>query len=159
MEDEWNVLTTLKDGSARASPLCGVSEQPCLGEERPVSPVTEHSTKGRLNFAQEVPEQSLQHLTGRVGSFENVMGSRRVSPAASITNNLQSVGMAEESRFQFELKRLEIEAVNEARRLEAEERREARRLEVEAEARKLELEVEARRLEVEERNEAKRLDL
>ena len=78
------------------------------------------------------------------------MGSGRVSPAASVTDNLQSVGMAEELRFQLEMKRLEIEAANEARRLEAEERREARRLEAEAEA---------RRLEVEERNEARRLDL
>ena len=113
-----------------------------------------------------MPEQPLQHITSRVDSFENVMGSRRVSPTASVADCLQSVGMAEEWRFQLVLKRQEIEAANEARRLEAEERRmaaeerrEARRIEGEAEARKLELEVEARRLEVEERNEAKRLDL
>ena len=156
MEDRRDVLSPLEDGSARASPVRGVSEQPCLGEERPVSLVSEHSTTGRLHFAQEVPEQSLKHTTGRVGSFENVMGSRRVSPAASVADNLQSVGIAEEWRFQLEMKRLE---------LEAEERREARRLEIEAanEARRVELEAEerreARRLEVEEKNEARRLDL
>ena len=89
------------------------------------------------------------------------MGSRRVSPAANVADCLQSIGMAEEWRFQFELKRLEIEAANEARRLEA--KAEARRLALEAEerreARRLEAEAEARRLEVEERNEARRLDL
>ena len=90
------------------------------------------------------------------------MGSRRVNPAASVTDNLQSVGMAEELRFQLELKRLEIEAANEAKRMEieaanearkieAEERREARGLEVEADARMLDLEV--RRLEVEKHRE------
>ena len=110
MEDKHDELTPLEDGSVRASPIRGVSEQPCLGEKRPVSPISEHSTTGRLNFAQEVPEQPLQHTTGRVGSFENVMGSRRVSPAASVTDNLQSIGMAEELRFQLELKRLEIKA-------------------------------------------------
>ena len=166
MEDKRDVLTSLEDGSARASSVRGVSEQPCLGEDRPVSPISEHSTTGRLHFAQEVPELPLQHTTGRVGSCENLMGSRRVSPAASVADCLQSVGMAEELRFQLEMKRLEIEAANEVRRLEAEERRmaaEERRLELEAEerreTRRLELEVEARRLEVEERNEAKRLDL
>ena len=70
------------------------------------------------------------------------MGSRRVSPAASVADSLPSVGMAEELRFQLEMKRLE---------LETEERREARRLDLESEerreARRLELEV--RRLEVE----------
>ena len=88
------------------------------------------------------------------------MGSRRVSPAPSVTDSLQSAGMAEELRFQLELKRLEIEAAEmriaaEERRLEAEERREARRLELESEerreARRLELEV--RRLEVEKQGE------
>ena len=78
------------------------------------------------------------------------MGSRRVSPAASVADSLQSAGMAEELRFQLEMKKLE---------LEAEERREARRLEIKAanEARRMELEAEARRLalEVEERNEAR----
>ena len=160
MEDQRNVLTPLEDDSDRASPVRGISEQPGLGEDRPVS---DYSTTGRLNFAQEVHEQPLQHTTGRVGSCENVMSSRRVSPAASVADNLQSVGMAEEWRFQLEMKRLEIKAANEARRLEAEERRKARRLEAEAEARRLEAEAEAeaRRLtlEVEERNEAKRLDL
>ena len=160
MEDRHDVFTPFEDGSARASPVRGVSEQPCLGEERPVNPVSEHSTTGRLHFAQEVPEQPLQHTTGRVGSFENVMGSRRVNPTASVADCLQSVGMAEEWRFQLELKRMEIEAVNEARKmeaearkleLEAEERRESRRLEVEAEARRLDLEV--RRLEVEKHRE------
>ena len=154
MEYKRYVFTPLEDGSGRACPVRGVSEQPCLGEERPVSPVSEHSTTGRLNFVQEVPEQPLQHTKGRVGSFENVMGSRRVIPAASVADCLQSVGMAEKLRFQLEMKRLE---------LEAEERREARRLEIEAanEARRLELEFEARSLalEVEERNEGRRLDL
>ena len=98
-----------------------------------------------MHFVQEVPEQSLQHITGRVDSFENVMGSRRVSPVPSVTDNLQSVGMAEELRFQLELKRLQIESANEARRLEIEAANEERRLEAE-ERRK------ARRLEVEERN-------
>ena len=123
MEDERNVPTSLEDGSARASPVRGVSEQPCLGEDRSVSPVSEHSTTGRLNFAQEVPEQLLQHTTGRVGSCENLMGSRRVSPAASVADCLLSVGRAEELRFQLEMKWVEIEAANEARRLEADERR------------------------------------
>ena len=88
MEDPRDVLTSLEDGSARASPVRGVSEQPCLGEKRSVSPVSEHSTTGRFNFPQEMPEQSLQHTTGRVGSFENVMGSRRVNPAASVADCL-----------------------------------------------------------------------
>ena len=93
------------------------------------------------------------------------MGSRRVNPAASVAGSLQSVGMAEELRFQLELKRMEIEAATKERRIavEAEERREARRLELETEerreARRMEAEAEARRLEVEERNEARRLDL
>ena len=82
------------------------------------------------------------------------MGSRRVSPSAIVAGSLESVGMAEELRFQLEMKKME---------LEAEERREARRLEIEAanEARRLELEAEARRLalEVEERNEARRVNL
>ena len=95
MEDQRNVLTPLEDGSVRASPVRGVSEQPCLGDDRPVSLVSEHSTTGRLQFAQEVPEQPLQHTTARVGSFENVMGSRRMSPVSSVTDNLQYVGMAE----------------------------------------------------------------
>ena len=60
------------------------------------------------------------------------MGSRRVSPAASVADGLQLVGMAEKLIFQLEIKRLEIEAANEARKLEAEERREARRLELES---------------------------
>ena len=148
MEDKRNVTTPLEDGSCRASPVRGVSEQPCLGEDRSVSPVSEHSTTGRLNFAQEVPEQPLQHTTGRVDSYENVMGSRRVITAACVADKLQSVGIAEELRFQLEMKRLEIEAATEARRLEAE----ARKLKLEAEARRL-------ALEVEERNEARRLDL
>ena len=48
-----------------------------------------------------------------------------------MADNLQSVGMAEELRFQLEMKRLELEA--EARRLalEVEERNEARRLDLE----------------------------
>ena len=87
MEDPRDVLTSLEDGSARASPVRDVSEQPCLGEDRPVSPVSDHSTTGRLHFVQEVPEQPLQLTTGRVSSYENVMGSRRVSPAASAANN------------------------------------------------------------------------
>ena len=70
------------------------------GKDRPVSPVSKHSTTGRLNLAQGVPEQPLQPTTGRVGSCENVMGSRRVSPAASVADSLQSVGMAEKLRFQ-----------------------------------------------------------
>ena len=152
MEDERNLITPLEDCSAKASPARGVSEQPCLGEERSVSPVNEHSATGRLNFAQEVPEEPLQPTMGRVGSFENVMGSRRVSLAPSVTDNLQSVRMAEELRFQLELKRLEIEAANEARRLEIEAANEERRLETEERR-------EARRLEVEERNEARRIDL
>ena len=93
-----------------------------------------------------MPEQLLQPTTGRVGSYENVMGSRRVSPAASVADNLQSVGIAEEWRFQLEMKRLELDA--EERRMAAE----ARRLEAEAEARRLELESE-------ERTEARRLEL
>ena len=72
------------------------------------------------------------------------MGSRRVSPAASLADSLQSVEMAEELRFQLEM-RLE---------LEAEERRETRRLEIEAEKRR-----EARRLEIEAASEARRLEL
>ena len=117
MEDKCNVPTPLEDGSGRASPVRSVSEQPCLDEDRPVSPVSDHSTTGQLNLAQEVPEQPLQPTTGRVGSCENMMGSRRVSSAASVADSLQSVGMAEELRFQLEMKRLEIEAANEARRL------------------------------------------
>ena len=93
MEDKRDELTPLEDGSARASPLPGVSEQPYLGEDRPVSPGSEHSSTGRLHFSQGVPEQPLQHITGRVGSFEDKMGSRRVSPTASDADNLQSVGM------------------------------------------------------------------
>ena len=46
MEDRRDVITPLEDGSARASPVCGVSEQPCLGEDRPVSPGSEHDTTG-----------------------------------------------------------------------------------------------------------------
>ena len=46
MEDKRDELTSLEDGSARASPVRGVSEQPCLSKERPVSPVSEHSTTG-----------------------------------------------------------------------------------------------------------------
>ena len=134
MADKRDVLTPLEDGSGRASPVHGVSDQPCLGEDRPNSPVSDHSTTGRLNFAHEVPKQPLQHTPGRVGSCENVMGSRRVIPAACVADSLQSVGMAEECRFQLEIKRLELEAEErrmaaEERRLEAEERREARRLE------------------------------
>ena len=161
MEDKRDVLTPLEDGSARASPVCSVSEQPCLGEDRPVSPIGRHSTTGRLNYAQEVPEQLLQHTTGRVGSCENVLGSRRVSPAASVTDNLQSFGMAEELRFQLELKRLEIEAANEAKKIEAEERREGRRLEIEAAnvARRLELESEERREARREEMEVRRLEV
>ena len=97
-----------------------------------------------------MPEQLLQDTTGRVSSRESVVGSRRVSPAASLADSLQSVGMAEELRFQLEMKRWELEAGE--RRLAAEERREARRLEIEA-AR------EAKRLEAEERREDKRLEL
>ena len=52
MEDRHDVLTPLEDGLARARPVRGVSEQPCLGEERPVSPGSEYSTTGRLQFAQ-----------------------------------------------------------------------------------------------------------
>ena len=74
MEDKREELIPLENGSARVSPVRGVSEHPCLGEERPVSPVSEHSTTGQLNFAQEGPEQPMQHTTGRVGSFENVIG-------------------------------------------------------------------------------------
>ena len=89
------------------------------------------------------------------------MGSRRVSPAPSVTDNLQSVGTAEELRFQLKLKRLEIEAANEARRLEIEAANEARRLK--AEERRMAVKAEERReariLEAEERNEARRLDL
>ena len=96
MEDQRNVPISLEDGSGQANPVRGVSEQPCLGEDRPVSPVNEHSTTERLNFAQEVLEQPLQHTTGRVGSCENMMGSRRVSPAANVAGGIQSVGMAEE---------------------------------------------------------------
>ena len=118
MEDERNVLTPLEDGSARASPARGVSEPPCLSEDRPVSHGSEHSTTERLHFVQEGPEHPMQHITGRVDSFENVMDSRRVSPAPSVTDNLQSVGMAEELSFQLEMRKLELEV--EARRLEAE---------------------------------------
>ena len=152
MEDKRDVFTPLEDGSARASPVRGVSEQPCLGEERPVSPVSDHSTTGRLHFPQEVPEQPLQHTTGRVGSCENMMGSRRVNPAASVAESLQSAGMVEEWRLQLEMKRLE---------LEAEERREARRLEIEAanEARRLELESEERREARREEMEVRRLEV
>ena len=151
MEDKRNVPTPLEDGSGRASPVCGVSEQPCLGEDRPVSPVRSRSTTGRLNLTQGVPEQLLQHTTGRVSSYGSVMGSRRVSPAASLADSLQSVGMAKELRFQLEMKRLEIEVANKARRLEAEERREARRLALEVEERReaRRLKLEARRLEME----------
>ena len=94
MEDKRNVPTPLEDGSGRDSPVCGVSEQPCLGEDRFVSPVSSHSTTGRLNLAQGVPEQLLHPTMGRVSSCENVMGSRRVSPAASFADSLQPVGMA-----------------------------------------------------------------
>ena len=141
MEDKRSVPIPLEDGSGRANPVCGVSEQPCLGEDRPVSPGSGHSTTGRLNLVQGVPEQLLQHTTSRVSSCGSVMGSRRVSPAASLADSLQSVRMAEELRFQLEMKRLELEA--EERRLAVEERRDARRLEIEAasEARRLELEV------------------
>ena len=45
---------------AQAEPVLYVA---CLGEDRPVSPVSDHSTTGRLNLAQEVPEQPLQHTT------------------------------------------------------------------------------------------------
>ena len=93
MEDKRDVLTPLEDGSGRASPVRDVSE---------------HSTTGRLNFAQEVPEQPLQHKTGRVSSCENVMGSRRVSPATSVADCLQSVRMAEELRFQLRRRREEL---------------------------------------------------
>ena len=89
MEDNSIVLTSHEYGSGRASPVRGVSEQPCISEDRPVSPVSEHSTTGQLNFAQEVPEQPLQHITGHVRSCENVMGSRRISPAASVADCLQ----------------------------------------------------------------------
>ena len=145
--------------SGRASPVCGVSEQQCLGEDRPVSPVSGRSTIGRLNFAQGVPKQLLHHTTGRVSSCGSVMGSRRVSPATSLADSLQSVGMAEELRFQLEMKRLKLEAEErrlavEERRLEAEKRREAKRLKLEAEERR-----EARRLEIEAANEARRLEL
>ena len=44
------------------------------------------------------------------------MGSRRVSPAASVADSLQSVGMAEELRFQLEIKRLELEGEEKERR-------------------------------------------
>ena len=108
MEDQRNILTPLKDGSDRASPVRGVSEQSCLDEERSVSPVSEHSTTGRLHFAQEAPEQPMKHTTGRVSSCENVVGSKRVSPVASVADGLQSVGMAEELRFQLEMRRLEL---------------------------------------------------
>ena len=77
------------------------------------------------------------------------MGSRRVSPAISLTDSLQSVGMAEELRFQLEMKRLE---------LEAEERREARRLEIEAASEAKRLELEVRRLEVEKEEAEKNRD-
>ena len=148
MEDNRNVLTPLEDGSGRASPVYGVSEQPWLGEDRPVSPASGRSITGRLIPAQGVPEQLLQDTTGRVSSRRTVVGSRRVSPAASLADSLQSVGMTEELRFQLEMKRLE---------LEAEERREARRLELETEERRLA--AEERRLAAEERREARRLEI
>ena len=34
MEDNRNVPTLLEDGSDRSSSVYGVSEQPCLGEDR-----------------------------------------------------------------------------------------------------------------------------
>ena len=74
MEDNRNVLTPLEDGSGRASPVCGVSEQPCLGEDRPVSPISGRSITGRLNPAQGVPEQFLQDTKGRVSSRGSVIG-------------------------------------------------------------------------------------
>ena len=150
MEDNRNVPTPIEDGSGRASPVCSVSEQPCLGEDRPVSPVSGRSTIGRLNLAQRVPEQLLQNTTVRVSSRGSVMGSRRVSPAASLAGSLQSVRMVE-LRFQLEMKRLELEAEErrEARRLEIEAASEASRLEIEAANETRRLELEARRLEVE----------
>ena len=128
MKDNRDVPTPLEDGYGRASPANDVSEQPCLGEDRPVSLVRGRSATRRLTPAQGVPEQLLQHITGRVSSCRSVVGSRRVSPTTSLADSLQSVGMAEELRFQPEMKRLELEA--EERKLAAKERREARRLEI-----------------------------
>ena len=90
------------------------------------------------------------------------MGLRRVSPAASVADCLQSVGMAEEWRFQLEMKRLELDAEErrmaaEERMLEAEERREARRLEAEERNEERRLDLEVRRLEVEKHREFERV--
>ena len=76
MEDNHDVPTPLEEGYGRASPVDGVSEQPGLGEDRPVSPVSGWNATERLIPAQGVSEHLLQDTMGRVSLRGSVMGSR-----------------------------------------------------------------------------------
>ena len=64
MEDNRDVPTPLEDGYGRTSPVDDVSEQPCLGEDRPVSPVSGWNATEHLSPAQGAPEQLLAGYHG-----------------------------------------------------------------------------------------------